>query len=173
MKIAIVSDIHENMHNLKLAYEKAKELGAEQILCLGDIINPGVAKFLAESEIPVFSVWGNNDGDKCRITKVALGKGSNLSVSDKFFDSLEIEGRKMFLTHFNEIAESMAKSGDYDVVFYGHNHEKYLNKVGNCLLVNPGEISSHLTGTASFALYDTKTNEAEIIELENFLNTIV
>jgi len=171
MKIAIISDIHDNMHNLKLAYQKAKELGAEQIICLGDFINPGVPKFLAKSEIPVFSIWGNNDGEKCLIMRVALEKGSNLTISDKIYDFLEIDGRKIFMTHFGDLAEPMAKSGEYDVVFHGHTHEKSENKIGDCLLVNPGELSSHKTGVASFSLYNTEDNTAEIVILDSILNT--
>jgi uncharacterized protein len=171
MKIAIISDIHDNHHNLKQFYEKAKELKAERIICLGDFINPGIIKFLAKSEIPVFSIWGNNDGEKCLIMRVALEKDSNLTISDKIYDFLEVDGKKIFLTHYGDIAESMARSGDYVAVFHGHTHDKSKEKIGNCLLLNPGELSTHKTGIASFAIYDTETNDADIIEIENPLIT--
>lgn len=171
MKIAIISDIHENYHNLQKALEKIKDTGAEQIICLGDLINPGFAKLFAKSDIPVFSLWGNNDGEKVLITKVSLGEGSNLTMSDKTYDFLEIGERKLFLTHFEDLAKSMAKSGDYDAVFYGHNHEKSKEKINDCLVLNPGELSTHKTGIASFAIYNTETNDADIIEIENPLIT--
>lgn len=63
----------------------------------------------------------------------------------------------------------MAKSGDFDAVFYGHSHKKHIDKVNDCIIVNPGEISSHRTSTASFAIYDTTKNDVEIIELENII----
>lgn len=169
MKIAIISDIHDNMHNLRLAYTKALELRAKQMLCLGDFINPGIARFLSKSEIPVFSVWGNNDGEKCAIIKLSLEEGSNLTLSNKIYDFFEIDGRKLFLTHYWDIAEPMAYSGKFDAIFFGHTHEKEKRKIKDCLILNPGELSTHKFGVASIAIYDTKTNDAEIIDLENAL----
>lgn len=166
MKVAVISDVHENIHNLCLFFEQVKEYKPEKILFLGDFMNLGVAKVLASSKVPVISVWGNNDGDKVAITKISLSGGSNLSVSFETFDFLEIDSRKMFITHYAALAKPMAKSGEFDAVFYGHNHQRNIDKVGDCLVVNPGEISAHKTGIATFAIYDTKLNEAEIIEID-------
>jgi predicted phosphodiesterase len=83
---------------------------------------------------------------------------------------LEIDGRKIFLTHYPMLAKPMAKSGDFDAVFCGHNHTFHKEKVNNCLLVNPGEISAHKSGKATFAIYDTTTNKAEIIELQGAIS---
>ncbi len=65
MKIAIISDIHENTYNLVSFYEEIQEMNIEQIFCLWDIMNNGIAKLLAYSGIPVQMVWGNNDWKKC------------------------------------------------------------------------------------------------------------
>ena len=170
MKIAIISDIHENIHNLVLALEEIEKKKAEKILFLGDFINNGVAKVLAASKIPVFAVWGNNDGDKVAITKTSLKEGSNMEMADEHYDSIELDGKKLFLTHYPVIAKSMAKSGDYDAVFYGHNHLKNKEKIGDCLVLNPGELSAHKTGEATYAIYDTKTNDAEIFTLKNTIS---
>ncbi len=172
MKIAVISDIHENFHNLILALKEIKSLKCEKILFLGDYMNNGIAKVLAASEIPVFAIWGNNDGDKVAITKTALTQGSNLEVGFETWDFLEIDGRKIFLTHYPMLAKPMAKSGEYDAVFYGHNHEKNIDASGKCIIVNPGEISAHKTGKATFAVYDTKTNKAEIITIKDSITTI-
>jgi len=68
MKIAIISDIHENFHNLILALQEIEKHDIEQIICLGDLMNAGIAKILATQKIPVFMIWGNNDGEKVDIT---------------------------------------------------------------------------------------------------------
>jgi putative phosphoesterase len=172
MKIAIISDIHENYHNLVLfirEIEKSKDI--EQIICLGDFVNGGIVKILANLSIPTFAIWGNNTGSKVEIMKTVLDKKNNLTItSDENFDFLTLAGRNFFLTHYPSLAEPMAKSGDFDAVFYGHDHVCNIEKIKNCLIVNPGEISSHKTGRATFALYDTKTNSAEIITLKGNIN---
>ena len=168
MKIAIISDIHDNAHNLVLALDKINKYGKiEKIIFLGDFVGAAIAGLLCSSIIPVFAIWGNNDGDKCLITKFSLKQGSNLEVGFDTFDIIEIDNRKIFLSHYPLLAKPMAKSGDFDAVFYGHNHLKNKEKIRDCLLMNPGEIGAYKTSIATFAIYDTKTNDAEIIEVEN------
>lgn len=167
MKIAIISDIHENFHNIILALDKIKKQKVKQIIFLGDFINAGIAKVLAASPIPVFAIWGNNDGDKAAITKISLNKNSQLTMGENIYGFLEFDKRKIFISHYPDLAEPMAKSGIFDAVFYGHNHLQEKNRIGKCLIVNPGEISAHKTGKATFVIYETKKNEVEFIELKN------
>lgn len=172
MKIAVISDIHENYHNLILFFRYIEKNKVDAVICLGDFINNGIAKLLADLDVPVYAVWGNNDGTKTQIMHTALSEGSSLDIeSDATFRFLDLGGRKMFLTHYDSLARPMAKSGDFDVVFYGHNHQGHVEKVENCLIVNPGEISAHISGKATFAVYDSEKNDAEIIELKNGINT--
>ncbi len=100
-----------------------------------------------------------------------MSKDSNLTVGFDTFDILEIDNRKIFITHYPLLAKPMAKSGEFDAVFYGHDHMKSLDKIKNSIIVNPGEISAHKTGIATFALYDTKTNSAKIIKLKKTITT--
>jgi len=166
MKIAIISDIHENFHNLILALQEMEKEQVEQILCLGDLINPGIAKVLSTQPIPVFMIWGNNDGDKVEITLAAQREGSNMTVSPRTYDFLSLDGKKLFLTHYDDLAKPMAQTGLYDAVFFGHNHDLSHEKIGNCLLINPGEIAASKTKTATFAIYDTKKHSYQIKTLE-------
>jgi len=64
------------------------------------------------------------------------------------------------------IAKSMAKSGDYDAIFYGHNHIMNEEIINDCYVLNPWEVSAHKTWISSYAIYDTSTNRAEIITLD-------
>jgi len=171
MKIAIIADIHENFHNLVLFLKQIKQYDIKKIIFLGDFMNNGIAKVLASSDVPVIAIWGNNDGDRVAITKTSLSKQSNMAIGFDTYDFLEIDNRKIFITHYPLLAKPMAKSGEFDAVFYGHNHRKNMDKVNDCIILNPGEISAHKTGNASFAIYDTKTNDAEIIEIEGSIST--
>lgn len=166
MKVAIISDIHENFHNLVLFMEEVEKHEIEKIIFLGDFMNNGIAKVLASSKIPVISIWGNNDGDKVAITKTSMKKDSNLTVGFDTYDFIKIDDKNIFITHYPLLAKPMAKSGDFDAVFYGHDHKKNIDKIKECLIVNPGEISAHKTNEASFAVYDSKTNSAKLLTLK-------
>jgi len=170
MKIAIVSDVHENAHNLVVALEECQKLKVEKILFLGDFINNGVAKIFAASPIPTFAIRGNNDGDKVAITKTSLAEGSNLEVGFDVFDSLVIDEKRIFISHYPTLAKPMAKSWDFDAIFYGHDHKHNIDKINDCIIVNPWELGAHKFGKSSFAIYDTKTNTAEIVFLDKFIS---
>ena len=165
--------MHDNYHNLTLVLLQLRKYKIEKIFFLGDFINAGLALTLAEYEIPSYGIFGNNDGDRTAIMRVVLSDRSNLTMGFDTFDIVEWEGRKLFLTHYPLIVKSMAKSGDYDAVFYGHNHKKFLGQKGDCLILNPGEISAHKTGSASFAIYDSDDNSAEIIPVEGDTVTVL
>ena len=129
MKIAIISDIHENFHNLILALQEIQKREVEQIICLGDLMNAGVAKVMATQAIPVYMIWGNNDGEKVEITLASKAEGSVLTVSLNTYDFLNYGGKRIFVTHYDNLAKPMAKSGEYDAVFFGHNHVQSLSLI--------------------------------------------
>jgi len=170
MRIAVISDIHENFHNLIRSLEEMENRGVEQILCLGDLMNAGVAKILAHHSIPTFLIWGNNDGEKVDIVKASYREGSQLTVSLNTYDFLELGGKKIFISHYDDLAKPMAESGRYDAVFFGHNHIASEEKVENCHLINPGEICAQKSGKSTMAIYDTEKNNVEMIELENIIS---
>ena len=170
MKIAIISDIHENFHNLLLALQEMQKHQIEQILCLGDLMNCGVAKILATQDIPVHMIWGNNDGEVVEIVLTAAAKNSVMTVGLNTYDFMEFDGRKIFITHYDDLQEPMAKSGAFDAIFFGHSHIQSSEYIGNCLLVNPGEIAAAKTGKATFAIYDTKDNTASILTLADSIS---
>ena len=167
MKVAVISDIHENFHNLILALESSKEKGVDMIICLGDMMNAGVAKILAIQDVPVYLIWGNNDGEVVDTMRASYREGSNLTVGLSTYDFLEIGDKKIFITHYDNLAIPMAKSGLYDAVFYGHNHLQKLEKVNDCFVVNPGEICAQKTGVSSYVIYDTAIHHVDVVELRN------
>ncbi len=167
MKIAVISDIHDNAHNLVMALEQIKKYNVEEIIFLWDFCGAAIAGMLSAVPVKVRAIFGNNDGDKSLITKFSLAEWSNLEIWFDVFDTIEIDGRKIFLSHYPLLAKPMAKSWDFDAVFYGHNHLKNKKMIWNCLVLNPGEVGAYKTWIATFAIYDTETNDAEIIEIQN------
>lgn len=156
MKIAIMSDSHDNIWKIDQALEKVKD--ADVLIHCGDLCSPFVIKHLGDwaGERPVYIVWGNNDGDRQMITSNAE-KYAYITLCGEYA-RLELDGVRVFVSHYPEIAESVADSGDYDLVCYGHDHTRAKKKIGKTVLLNPGEIMG-LNGTSTLAVFDTKTRK--------------
>ena len=77
MKLAIISDIHDNVWKLEAALKRIRELKPDALLCCGDLCSPfvvGLLKRALHDEpagvlVPVHVVFGNNDADLYRITQ--------------------------------------------------------------------------------------------------------
>ena len=151
MKIAVVSDTHNNMATFKKAIDWIKKEGIRLILHCGDICNQETiddAKKNFDGEIKF--VRGNADFDLPDLPA-----------------SMEIEsgGKKIAFTHFPNEAKKLAQSGKFDVVFYGHTHRPWDEKVGECHMINPGELAGQYQ-KPTFAVYDTTTEELQLKILE-------
>ena len=167
MNIGVISDIHDNKYNLRKVLQELKQKDIEQLILLGDSNSPFIVKEICETlQIPIIFVWGNNDGDKVVITQTINSHHKDSVVSSQCFLSVEINGRQLFLTHFPELAHIAVKSQQFDSVMYGHNHLKHSCEEGKTLLLNPGAIYAN-NELASYAVYNTQTNTAEIFEIED------
>jgi uncharacterized protein len=162
MRIAVLSDIHDNIWNLRVAMQTVA--GADTLLCCGDLCSPFVIDELANFSGPVHIVFGNNDADLYRITSKALKTG-NCQAHGELFEA-SFDGQRFAMNHFDYLARPMAKSGDYDVVCFGHNHEFEISRHGSTLLINPGPImgakfsSGKFEETApKFVIYDTSSRQ--------------
>ncbi len=165
MLLAILSDTHDNLQNLNRALPHMQE--ADAVLHCGDICSPFTLKRLAEGVAgkPVHVVWGNNDGDKRMLATIAAQAG-NVTLHGEFAD-FAIAGFRIAMSHYPEVARAVAAAQQHDLVCYGHNHLAREERLGNTLLLNPGELTGVLTGRATLALLDTETGHLTWIELTN------
>lgn len=163
MKVAVISDIHDNIWNLEQALRLVKESDAGVLLFLGDLCAPFTLAQLAEGFAgPIHVVFGNNDGDVLHISRIAA-KHPQVTLHGELAE-LEIDGRKLALNHYPEIARRLAESGAYDAVFSGHDHRRYQHQIGKTLWANPGEIMGRY-GEPSFGVYETTSGEFNHVNL--------
>jgi len=162
MKIAVLSDIHDNIWNLKKVLKRVKKEKYQAIIFCGDFCAPFSAVMLAESELPVYAVLGNSY-DAFNTLRVT-GNFKNFNLFSEMGE-IELDKKKIALCHYPKLAEGLAFKGEYDAVFYGHNHEVSSELVNKTLLANPGEVMAKY-GKCTFGLYDTKTSQFQIIELQ-------
>jgi putative phosphoesterase len=167
MEIAIFSDIHDNLKNLELAINQIKDRGINKLIYCGDFCAPFVMKQLGQSGLEIHAVWGNNDGDRFKLTQIADQFPTIKLYGEYIGDEdclLEIDGVKIGVTHYHFYAKTMIKTGWYDLVCFGHSHKSLKQKFGNSLLINPGEVAG-IFGPATYAIYDTHLRGSEIITL--------
>ena len=159
MKLAVLSDVHDNIWNLEKVLTQLGDIDA--LLFLGDFCAPFSLKQIADAYAgPIHCVPGNNDGDMFLLMTIAAAAG-NVTFYNPVGD-LDFAGTKVAITHYPEIAEGLAATGKYQAVFSGHTHVFMEQQVGNTLWVNPGEIMGRF-GEVSFVLYDTETGKSERI----------
>ncbi len=160
MKIAILSDVHDNIWRLETLLAG---LEANALIFCGDFCAPFTLAQIAEGFAgPIHVVFGNNDGDQFLLSQVAL-KYDHVTLHGDFAE-LEFGGRSVAVTHYPQIGKALARGGVYDLVCHGHSHERLLEKDGETLRVNPGEVMGRF-GLSTFAMYDTTSGEAEIVEI--------
>lgn len=151
-KIAIISDSHDNIWNLETALQAASASGAETLLHCGDLCAPFIIAQLAQG-FPgqVHIIFGNNDADG-RLLQLLSTQHENVTLHG-IYAELEIAHRRVAMIHYPEPALRIAQSGELDLVCYGHDHQKHSEQIGDCWLINPGEVMGRL-GEPGWGLYD-------------------
>lgn len=162
MRIAVVSDIHDNVWTLQAALARVQH--ADRLICCGDLCSPFTVSVMAEGFCgPIHIVEGNNEGDWRRITQQAA-KYSHVHLYGEFFQD-EIDGKHIAVNHYPDIALPIAQSGKYDLVCYGHTHGFAIEQRGSTLTLNPGTLLGYdpfrkIDVPATFIVYETRSNEA-------------
>jgi len=163
MKLVILSDSHDNIWAFDQA---AGTIGqADAVIHCGDLCSPFMIPRLADAAQgkPVHIVWGNNDGDK-RLLMVQANKAGNVIMHGDIAE-LELGGMHIAVNHYPEVARALAKSGQYDLVCYGHDHTANEEWLGNTLLLNPGEVMG-LMGARTLVVLDTDDRKVKWVELD-------
>lgn len=168
-KVAVLSDSHDNLPMVDRAVDIIRSIRPAAVLHAGDIISPFSLKRFSNSGARLFAVYGNNDGERVLLRKIAEDFGYIISEQPL---QVRIGGYEAVILHgtsgkeeTRRIALSLAKSGEYDLVVYGHTHEVDVTRTASSLVVNPGELCGYLSGKATFAVVDLEERGAEIIEL--------
>lgn len=167
MKIAILSDIHDNIWEFEKVKTQINGIANAIIYC-GDFCAPFTAGALSKLNIPVYACLGNNDSDQIGLVRsggpnfIWTSLGQEIGV-------ITLENRNIAYCHYPRLAHLVAAHNDFDAVFFGHTHQAEVKNHDKTLLMNPGAvcgIQNGVPGAASYGMYDTTSNSAEIIVLE-------
>ncbi len=177
MRLAVLSDIHDNVWKLDAALAAVADTDA--LICCGDLCSPFVVHQIGKAYAkPVHIVFGNNDGDHFRITANAA-RYAQVRLHGEIFTA-EFGGRRIAVNHFDAIARPIVDSGRFDAVCFGHNHRFEIKRHGATLAINPGAIMGAAFGAdgtreevaSTFAVYDTESGEAQGYEVTAELRVV-
>jgi uncharacterized protein len=154
VKIGVISDSHDHLENLRRVLDGLRAERVEAVLHCGDFCAPFILYELEELGVPVHGVFGNVDGDRHLMTRIALRELRNVELHGETAET-EVGGLRIGMNHFPSLAEGLAHTGRFDLVAYGHTHEADLRRVGECVLLNPGEVMGR-KGQPGWAVVDTE-----------------
>lgn len=160
MKIAIISDTHDNIPNLEKALAWMNANGIEAIIHCGDLCAPGILKNVLAPQFtrPIHMVFGNVEDRELlpEVVKEFPHVHHYGDVADIVF-----AGKRIAVNHYPSEAKKLAQTGKYRYSFYGHTHKPWEETINNCRVVNPGTLAG-LFGKATFAVWDAVTDELEL-----------
>jgi putative phosphoesterase len=157
MKIAIISDTHDNLENLKKFFEFSKKEKIEILIHCGDVCNGETLKEIEKNFEKIYLCFGNAD-----IKESLLKEAKKTKIFEKE-GKIKIENLKIGFCH--EFDYKNKNLENFDFYFFGHSHWPFLKKEKNCYLANPGNLAG-LFYRATFAILDTKTKNLELKILE-------
>ncbi len=169
MKVAVLSDTHDNLVNVRKINRILEERKPDLVIHLGDIVSPFTLKALQEPGRRIVALYGNNDGERLKLMEVAREGSSEIHEPPHV---MELDGRRILALHgwgsqekTRMLVHSLAASGDYDIVLYGHTHRWHLEKVGKTLILNPGSAYGLLFSEATMAILDLELLSVEKIKI--------
>lgn len=166
MKIAIVSDSHDNIPNIDKMLAYCKKGNVNILLHCGDLCSPSVVKYLAENfSGQVWWIEGNVHGDLKKMADISEHFSNIHYLGEDGSPRIPGVNLKIYLTHYPEVAGEVAKRGSYDYIFYGHDHRPWEKTIGRTKLVNPGTLAG-MFNKATFAVLDAKIKKLDLKILE-------
>ena len=190
-RLAFISDVHGDAHALRDALRQIADLGADQVLCCGDLVDYGrfpeeTIALLRDRGVPC--IRGNHD-------RWALRRPGEAAASDLGDDALaflralpaerrlDVDGSRLIVTHASPgsdvrgidrdaSADELAAILDVaraDVLVVGHTHVPFVRRlVDGRVLLNPGALlrdpgpSCNVPAPGTFAVVDLLTRNFTI-----------
>jgi hypothetical protein len=163
MRVAIISDTHDHIPNLRAAVKYCNAYGVQLLIHCGDLISPFMLDELAAFAGAVHLVYGNNAGDQHLISQ-ACGLKYPAITHHGVLGAVEAGGLKIAFTHYPQMARGIATQGLFEVVCCGHNHCYKVERIGGTLLVNPGELLGK-DGQPGFCILESDSGNVERVDI--------
>lgn len=169
VRVAVVSDTHDNWPALDSLCRRLADSGCTHLLHCGDVCAPlTLLRLLDAFTGQVDLVAGNVDGDHYLMSTRTAGR-MNFRFHGAELADITIGERRIAMQHYPRLARALGAGGEYDAVFYGHDHVAHVERISaagrSVLLANPGTLSA-MGKAATYGLYHPASNDLELIELD-------
>ncbi len=161
MKVGLISDTHDHLGMVDNAFRLFDSEGVDAVVHAGDWVAPFTVRKFESFSGRLFGAIGNNDGEIMGLSRAfremdALVKGE--------LTEFELDGERAAVIHgtYPTLVGALARSGIFPFVITGHSHRASVERVGEVLLVNPGEACGYLYGRPTVGILDTAEHEAVI-----------
>jgi putative phosphoesterase len=162
MKLAIISDVHDNIANLDKCLSWCRANNIESLICCGDLTNSETLDFLANNFPGKINILMGN----CDTYDESLVLGyKNLKYHDRKGGRLYYDNFKVGFCHEPYHIKHLFHIDKFDLIFYGHTHKPWESSENGVRLVNPGTLGG-VFQKASFAVWDSGEDKLELKILE-------
>ncbi len=160
MIIGVTGDTHNNLKNIKTICSIFNENATDLVVHTGDISLAKSLLAFKQLNCPLIAVLGNNDIEEKKSLEEAATNFNCKIFEEPYF--MNINKKKFAVMHHPElINEEMTNTTDF--IVHGHTHRYRLEKIGNCMIFNPGECAGMMKGK----------NKIGIINLDNLEPTVI
>lgn len=164
MQVAIISDIHDNIPNLKKVLDYCALNNIAKIICCGDLASLETLDFLnANFSGEIFYTFGNMDNDFLKNYSFENDQYKKTKIF-KEFGEIEIDNKNVAFIHFPQEAKILCESGKYRFVFYGHTHKPFEEIINSCKMLNPGNVANQYY-LPTFATWETEEDKFSLIRV--------
>lgn len=163
MILGLLSDTHDNLHNVLKALDLFQQEKPDALIHCGDITDPDTITLF--HNYPLHCAFGNMDfqQDALRLALRHLNEKNRAGLVLE----LDFNGIPVAVAHGHQrqVLASLVHSGRYAYVFHGHTHRRRDERVGTTRIINPGALSGVRSGGPSVACLDLAKDELRFLEL--------
>ncbi len=163
MTIAVISDLHDNLADWAIINRVLAERQITTLINCGDTAAPAMIQEMGRTFSGIIHTVFGNVADRELETEAVKNLSNITHHGDR--GGIELEGKRIGFVHHPEVAEAMAKTGEFDLVCHGHTHLKRWETLGSCFILNPGTAGG-MFQYPSFAVVDLATMQHEFIEVK-------
>mgnify|MGYP000940832618 CR=1 FL=1 len=162
MKVAIISDLHDNIPYLDIFLSFCKQHKINKLLITGDVGSLETLLQIPEALFKkIYFVFGNADNfSPADIPPYIISLGES--------GIIKFENKHIGLCHEPEKIAGLLKDKP-DIIFYGHTHKPWVNVEGKTLIINPGTLGGVFTAS-TFAVWDLARPAPELIRTDELDN---